>query len=75
MKIFRVVITFLPISIPQWNIGQNSIFNKTIKTNKQTKQKTFLTKKVTNIEFFYGFFLALTVGIDYSSKYIVFRPY
>ena len=56
MKIFRVVITSLPISIPQWNIGQNSIFNKTIKTIKQTKQKTFLTKKVTNIDFFYGFF-------------------
>ena len=56
MKIFRVVITSLPISIPQWNIGQNSMFNKTIKTNKQTKQKTFLTKNVTNIEFFYGFF-------------------
>ena len=59
MKIFRVVITSLPISIPQWNIGQNSIFNKTIKTNKQTKQKTFLTKKVTNIEFFYVFFFSL----------------
>ena len=51
MKISRVVITSLPISIPQRNIGQNSIFNKIIKTNKQTKQKTFLTKKVTNIEF------------------------
>ena len=56
MKIFRVVITSLLISIPQWNIGQNSIFNKTIKTNKQTKQKTFLTKKVTNIELFMVFF-------------------
>ena len=55
MKIFRVVITSLPISIPQWNIGQNSIFNK---TNKQTKQKTFVTKKVANIEMFHFFFLA-----------------
>ena len=63
MMFYKIVINenfhgsnhFLPISIPQWNIGQNSIFNKTIKTNKQTKQTTFLTKKVTNIDF-YGFF-------------------
>ena len=63
MKIFRVVITSLPISIPQWNIAKNSIFNKkqtnkqktNKKTNKQTKQKTFLTKKL-QILIFYVFF-------------------
>ena len=69
MKIFRVIITSLPISIPKWNIiGQNSIFNKTIKTNKQTKQKTFLTKKVTNIEFFTGFFF-----LAYNSRNWLFK--
>ena len=52
MKIFRVVITSLPISILQWNIGQNGIFNK---TNKQNKKKYFLAKKVTNIDFFLAY--------------------
>ena len=53
MKIFRVVITSLPISIPQWSIGQNSIFNK----NKQTKQKNIFNQKSYKYWiFFYVFF-------------------
>ena len=47
-NIFRVVITSLLNSIPQWNIGQNSIFNQNI---------AFLTKIVTNIDFFSTEFL------------------
>ena len=59
MKIFRVVITSLPISIPQWNMGQNSIFNKTIKTNKQTKQQNIFNQKSYKYWFFLQVFLSL----------------
>ena len=45
-NIFRVVITSLLNFIPQWNIGQNSIFNQKIAS---------LTKLVTNIDFLQGF--------------------